>query len=94
MFEVKSGKEGEILLTGRFDASQAGKAKTVFEAIEKTTYIDLNELEYISSAGLAILLATQKKLKDSGEQLILLNMNKHIREVFKYAGFDMVFKIE
>jgi anti-sigma B factor antagonist len=94
MFDIKYDKKGEIILQGRFDASQVGKAKSIFETIESTTITDFDQLDYISSAGLSVLLVTQKRLKDNGYELILKNMNKHIREVFKYAGFDMVFKIE
>lgn len=93
MLEIKMNNE-EILLCGRFDASQADKAKSVFNNIHTARIVDFSELDYISSAGLGILLMTQKRLKDSGHQLILKNMNKHIREVFKYAGFDMIFQIE
>jgi anti-sigma B factor antagonist len=94
MFNIKTDRKGEILLSGRFDASQVDKAKKVFDTIKETTIIDFNELDYISSAGLGVLLMTQKRLKDKGQELVLKNMNKHIREVFKYAGFDMIFQIE
>jgi anti-sigma B factor antagonist len=94
MFDIKIDEKGQVILSGRFDASQVKKAKAVFKDIHVSKTIDFSALDYISSAGLGILLTTQKRLKDSGHQLILKNMNKHIREVFKYAGFDMVFQIE
>ena len=94
MFEIKTGTENEILLLGRFDASQADKAKRVFADVMETSYVDFIQLDYISSMGLGVLLMTQKRLKESGKELILKNMNDHIREVFKYAGFDMIFRIE
>jgi anti-anti-sigma factor len=94
MLEIKIGENSEICLTGRFDASQVDKAKSVFSTIDGSKTVDFNELDYISSAGLGVLLMTQKRLKDMGHQLILKNMNKHIREVFKYAGFDMIFQID
>ena len=94
MFEIKTGMENEIQLLGRFDASQAEKAKSVFAEVMETSYVNFIQLDYISSMGLGVLLMTQKRLKESGKELILKNMNDHIREVFKYAGFDMIFKIE
>ena len=94
MLDIKLSEKGEVLLSGRFDASQVDKAKHVFNEINATKTIDFSGLDYISSAGLGVLLMTQKRLKDSGHQLVLKNMNKHIREVFKYAGFDMIFQIE
>ena len=94
MLDIMIGEKGEVCLSGRFDASQVDKAKSVFNTIDGSKTVDFNELDYISSAGLGVLLMTQKRLKDMGHKLILKNMNKHIREVFKYAGFDMIFQIE
>jgi anti-anti-sigma factor len=94
MFDMKFGEKSEILLSGRFDASQVDKARTVFDTINESKIVDFTDLDYISSAGLGVLLMTQKRLKDKGDELVLQNLNKHIREVFKYAGFDMIFKIE
>lgn len=93
MFEIKVG-ENEIQLFGWFDASQVDEAKHVFNEIIQTCTINFTKLDYISSAGLGVLLMTQKRLKENGEQLILKGMNKHIREIFKYAGFDMIFEIK
>ena len=93
-FEIKIGEDSEIKLSGWFDASQVEDAKNIFNKIDTTSTVSFNKLDYISSAGLGVLLMTQKRLKESGEQIILKGMNKHIREIFKYAGFDMIFKIE
>jgi len=94
MLDVKIDEKGDVILSGRFDASQVDKARPVFNDINVSKTVDFSGLDYISSAGLAVLLMTQKRLKENGHQLILKYMNKHIREVFKYAGFDMVFQIE
>ena len=56
--------------------------------------IDFAELDYISSAGLGVLLGAQKRLGESGSSLKLVSMNKHIREIFRIAGFDRIFEIE
>lgn len=94
MFEIKIGEDNEVQLSGWFDASQVEEAKNIFNQINKTSNVNFNKLDYISSAGLGVLLMTQKRLKESGGQIILKGMNQHIREIFKYAGFDMIFKIE
>ena len=94
MFEIKVDEDDVIQLIGRFDASQTEKTKRIFNEIISTTFIDFKNLEYISSAGLGVLLMTQKRLNETGYQLILKHMNNHIREIFKYAGFDMIFEIE
>lgn len=94
MFDIRISENGEVLLSGRFDASRVETAKTVFDQLEKSSVVDFKDLEYISSAGLSVLLATQKRLSESDHSLKLKNMSKHIRDVFRYAGFDMVFEIE
>lgn len=94
MFDIVVRENDEILLSGRFDASQVEKAKSVFDGINESVTVDFKDLDYISSAGLSVLLMAQKRLNQSGHQLKLKNMNKHIREIFKYAGFDMIFEIE
>ena len=94
MIEIKTGKEGEILLAGRFDASQVDKAREVFDAIETTCVVDLENLSYISSGGLSVLLATEKRLREGGQRLRLRNMSSHILELFQYAGLDQIFLIE
>jgi anti-sigma B factor antagonist len=94
MFEIKIDKDGRIILSGRFDAAQVDKAREVFDSLNKSTVIDLAALAYISSGGLSVLLGTEKRLRQAGGRLKLRNMNSHIRELFKYAGLDMVFDIE
>jgi anti-sigma B factor antagonist len=88
-------REGDVVaLSGRFDASQVEKAQAEFDKVDKSCMVDFENLEYISSGGLSVLLSTQKRLSEAGHKLKLKNMNKHIREVFQYAGFDMIFEIE
>jgi len=93
MFDAKLVENNEVQLFGRFDAAQVEKARSVFDTLTASTVVDFNGLEYISSAGLGILLMTQRRLKESGGGLKLINMNKHIRDVFEYAGFDKIFEI-
>ena len=95
MFEIKFGENEEIVVSGRFDASQADEAMAVFDALTEPSIVDLRNLDYISSKGLAILLKTQKRLKaSSGDGLKLVNVNPHINDIFRYSGFNQVFEIE
>jgi anti-anti-sigma factor len=55
--------------------------------------VDLAGLDYVSSAGLGVLLKTQKRVMAGGQGLKLVSVNKHIRDIFKYAGFDKIFEI-
>lgn len=56
--------------------------------------IDFTNLEYISSAGLRVLIATQKKLKPENIPMTLINVNDTINEIFRMSGFDKILKIE
>jgi anti-sigma B factor antagonist len=93
MFNIKTDAN-TVYLIGRFDASQTDDAKKVFNQIEESTLVDFAELDYISSAGLGVLLMTQKRLMEGNQKLKLINMNNHVREIFKYARFDIIFEIE
>lgn len=93
MFNIEFSQNDEIQLSGRFDAVQVGKASEVFDKVANSCVVDFKNLEYISSAGLGVLLKAQKRLNEGGYALKLTNMNKHISDVFRYAGFDAIFEI-
>lgn len=56
--------------------------------------IDFTNLEYISSAGLRVLIATQKKLKATDVPLVIRNVNDIVGEIFRMSGFNKILKIE
>ena len=56
--------------------------------------LDCGQLEYISSAGLGVLLKTQKRLLAAGGKLRLVGLKPHLRDIFRYSGFDQIFEIE
>jgi len=93
MLEIARNDNGVISLQGRFDASQVEAARAVLTTIAESCTLDFTDLTYISSAGLGLLFATQKRLVDSGGALKLVNLNPHIREIFQIAGFDNIFEI-
>ncbi|MGI9235670.1 MAG: STAS domain-containing protein [Woeseiaceae bacterium] len=94
MFEIAFGSDGEVLCSGRLDAAQCTKAQSFMDEISDSRTLDFSALEYISSAGLGILLKTQKRLADSGAALKITNVNKHIYDVFRYSGFNAIFDIK
>jgi anti-sigma B factor antagonist len=94
MFEIRLGQQGEVICEGRLDASQSAKAQTFLDALSAPHVLDLSGLEYISSAGLGVLLRTQKRVLQTGGGLRLINVNRHIRDIFRYSGFDRIFEIE
>ena len=93
MFEIRLGQQGEIIMSGRLDAAQCDKALQFMDAVAAPRVVDLAGLDYVSSAGLGVLLKTQKRAMAAGQGLRLINANKHIRDIFRYAGFDRIFEI-
>ena len=94
MFSITVNDEGIVVLTGRFDASQADSAREVLSGLRDSAVVDFRDLDYISSAGLGVLLATQQRLKKEGKAIKLIHMNRMVRDVFKIARFDLIFEIE
>ena len=94
MLVIKFGDNGEVVISGRFDASQAEKAETFLSAVKDSRSVDLGDLQYVSSLGLGVLLAAQKRLMASGHKLKLVNVRGHVREIFHFSGFEHVFEIE
>lgn len=94
MFDIDYGDNGEIKCSGRLDASQCEKAQSFMDDIADSRVLDFSGLEYISSAGLGILLKTQKRLAESGAALKITNVNNHIYDVFRYSGFNAIFDIK
>lgn len=94
MLDIRIEDRGKVFFSGRFDASQVSKANAVMEPIDQSIIIDFNDLEYISSAGLGVLLATLKRLNDIGKTMALTNLNDHIKDIFRYSGLDQLIKIE
>ncbi len=94
MFDISVSGDGIIKLSGRLDSNQVGMTREVLEKVGTTTTVDFAELRYISSAGLGLLLATQKRLNDKGQKLKIANMTPHIREIFTRAPFDTIFHIK
>lgn len=94
MFEIGLNDSGEVAVSGRLDAAQAARAQEFLDAAGDRCVLDLSGLEYISSAGLGVLLRTHKRLMSSDSGLELVNVNKHIADIFRYSGFDKLFVIK
>lgn len=94
MFDIRKGTHGELVLSGRLDASQVDRVREELNVLTGSCTVDFTNLDYISSAGMGVLLGTQKRLAGSGHSLKLVHLNRHIREIFRIAGFDNVFSIE
>lgn len=94
MFEIEIRDQGNISLRGRLDASEAEKAILVLRGLPGPLTADCSELEYISSAGIGVLVETHKRLLDAGQALKLKNLNPRVKNVFTYAGLHKFLLIE
>ncbi len=95
--EIKRNAEETVIeLVGRLDTTTAPALdKTITEDIGNTDnlVLDIKGLEYISSAGLRVLLSAQKKLQKSGSMKVT-NVCESVMEVFSMTGFADILTIE
>jgi len=91
----KNGNELNVALKGRLDTSTAPQLEAELGTLDSVNNLvfDFKELEYVSSAGLRVLLAAQKIMNKQGE-MILNNVNESIKEVFEITGFSEIFKVQ
>ena len=93
MLAIDFGAEGVVVITGRLDAAQCPAAQSFLDKVQGTVTMDCSRLEYISSAGLGVLLKTQKRLLAGSGRLRLSGINRHLQDIFQYSGFDQIFEI-
>lgn len=90
------GKNLNMVLTGRLDTTTAPdlekEVKESIEGVEKLVF-DFSSLEYISSAGLRVLLSAQKIMNKQGE-MIVKNASDDVKEIFEVTGFSDILTIE
>lgn len=83
-----NGTETTLRLSGWLDTQTSAELKDALEALDSATtalVFDLEELEYISSAGLRQLVAAHKKVNGN---LTICNVPKEIMDILRMAGFD------
>lgn len=95
--EVKKNQVMVLVVEGRLDSSTSGtlekKLITMIEAGEKNLVFDFAGMDYISSAGLRVLLMAAKKTGKLGGKVVLASLNPNVKEVFDIAGFTNIFTI-
>ena len=91
-----NGTELTVTITGRLDTTTAPMLEAEFKQsisdVEKLV-LDFAALDYLSSAGLRVLLAAQKVMNKQGE-MIIKNVNETINEIFEVTGFIDILTIE
>ncbi|MBR1641117.1 MAG: STAS domain-containing protein [Butyrivibrio sp.] len=94
--KIANGNELTIALEGRLDTTTAPQLDDELKsALEGVTKLDFNfeKLEYISSAGLRVLLSAQKVMNKQGS-MVIKNVNEEIQEIFEVTGFVDILTIE
>ena len=99
MLDIKktpNGSELTIALKGRLDTLTAPQLEeelnAALDGVESLGF-DFSELEYISSAGLRVLLSAQKTMNTKGSMTVK-NVSEEIREIFDVTGFSDILTIE
>ena len=99
--EFAHEKQGDVIivkLAGRLDSSAVQAAEDGFAAVlgdpSPHLAIDMTRLEYISSAGLRVLLVLAKKVQQAKGKVALFGLGANVREVFSVSGFDTIFSIQ
>jgi len=84
-------------LAGRLDSSSAPSAEEQLTRLIADSaprlVIDLSKLEYISSAGLRVLLLVARKIQQSQGKLAFFGLTPGVRDVFSVSGFDTIFTV-
>lgn len=95
--EIKNLERVKVVyISGELNAATSGEAESKIQQLimggNHTLIINLEKLNYISSAGLRIFLAANKLVKKSNGEIRFCCFNKTVKEVFEISGFLMIFK--
>jgi anti-anti-sigma factor len=86
-----------VQFEGNLDTNTAPEAEqqlnSLIEAGKSKLLVDFGSLDYISSAGLRILLGTAKKVGAGGGKLRIFGLNETVREVFDMSGFSTILQV-
>lgn len=97
ILEKKVGNVNLISIGGSLDAYSANdvesKLNSLIDAGQVRLVVSLDKLEYMSSSGLRVLLATLKKVRKQQGDIRLACLKPNIKEVFDISGFNQLFNI-
>jgi anti-anti-sigma factor len=98
--EITARHRGDILvldMTGRLDTSTSGRAHDAIvdfaNAKPKRVVLNLDKLNYVSSAGLRVILTLAKLLQSSSGEMKICHANGGVKEVLQTSGFSSLIKI-
>jgi len=93
MLSIEHGPDA-IRMTGRLDATEAARAQSALDTTAGRVTLDCSGLEYLSSAGLGVLLKTHKRLLAAQGGLRLTGVSRHLQDILSYSGFDQILEVE
>jgi anti-anti-sigma factor len=85
-----------VAIAGNLDSTTAPEAQKALDGVvagARTVALDFSSLDYISSAGLRVLLGAAKQLRASGGTLRMFGLNQSVREVFEISGFSAILAV-
>jgi anti-sigma B factor antagonist len=92
-----NGASKTVMLNGRLDTTTAPQLEKElagqFDGTQEMIF-DLENLQYISSAGLRVLLSTQKKINSQGASMIIRHVNDMVMEILDVTGFLDILTVE
>jgi stage II sporulation protein AA (anti-sigma F factor antagonist) len=93
----KVGEVAVVAVAGQINSANAAEIEArLLEQVEqgeRRCVLDLGKLDYISSAGLRVVLVLAKRLKENQGRLALCNLQPHVREVFDISGFLAILNV-
>ena len=97
---ISTREEGDVTIIGvegNLDTNTAPEAQQHLDGLQDDgvlkILVDFATLDYISSAGLRVLLATAKRLGASGGSLRICGLNETVNEVFEISGFSVILNV-
>lgn len=92
-----SGEVDVVRIEGKLDTESFREAQTqitqLIEGGARKVLVNMKTLDYISSAGLRVLLIAAKLLKEKKGELRISNLNSVVQEVFEISGFSTIFNV-
>ena len=88
----------DVNLGGELDVSTSDKLKEYLHKLADQEMLDmkinLENLEYIDSTGLGVMIGVLKKLKVGNKEIYIINPRNNVRKIFNITGLDKIFKLE